>query len=170
MVDSQRLEARSEGPRQNHGADAASFCGCSAAAEGRSTQIKRLFNFDERSRYVIENKGSAKRTKPNEADFCEGEIQRNRAVLCGPTWAVALRIHRHQSADVCATRRIRRLRSFHESLREIADPTGQGSAPADEGGIRIKIETRDGTFHGRDGAGGRSRTGLTVRRRSRLDT
>jgi hypothetical protein len=30
---------------------------------------KRVSIFDERSHYVIENKGSAKRTKPNEANF-----------------------------------------------------------------------------------------------------
>ena len=33
---------------------------------------KRVSIFDERSHYVIENKGSAKRTKPNEANFPSG--------------------------------------------------------------------------------------------------
>jgi hypothetical protein len=34
----------------------------------RNPQKKRVSIFDERSHYVIENKGSGKRTKPNEAN------------------------------------------------------------------------------------------------------
>jgi hypothetical protein len=32
-------------------------------------------NFDERSHYVVENKGSAKRTKPNEANFRKAKLE-----------------------------------------------------------------------------------------------
>ena len=38
----------------------------------RGTRKKRVSKFDERSHYVIENKGSAKRTKPNKANFPSG--------------------------------------------------------------------------------------------------
>ena len=38
-------------------------------AEWRFRRKKRVSKFDERSRYVIENKGSRLRTKPNEANF-----------------------------------------------------------------------------------------------------
>ena len=34
---------------------------------------KRVSKFDERTHYVIENKGSGKRTKPNEANFVGGK-------------------------------------------------------------------------------------------------
>ena len=36
--------------------------------------------FDERSRYIIENKGLAKRTKPNEADFAGTKSVQNQGL------------------------------------------------------------------------------------------
>jgi hypothetical protein len=38
---------------------------------------KRVSFFDEQSRYVVENTGSAKRTKPIKADFIAGETPRD---------------------------------------------------------------------------------------------
>ena len=48
------------GPRWN---------GCRPGARGRSHRKKRVSIFDQQSHYVIENKGSEKRTKPNKAKF-----------------------------------------------------------------------------------------------------
>ena len=41
--------------------------------QGGEIRKKRVSNFDERTHYVIENKGSGKRTKPNEANFVGGK-------------------------------------------------------------------------------------------------
>jgi hypothetical protein len=50
---------------------------CSAGARSRSLQKKRVSNFDEQSRYVIETKGSGKRTKPNKANLVGGKDCKN---------------------------------------------------------------------------------------------
>ena len=52
---------------------ASAYCPVFRGLVGRKLRKKRVSNFDEQSRYVIENKGSAKQTKPNKADFFEGE-------------------------------------------------------------------------------------------------
>ena len=67
---------------------------------------KRVSKFDERSHYVIENKGSGKRTKPNEANFaggktlpaCSADLFRRSAV--GSTLPSK---SRRPSEQVCAT-------------------------------------------------------------------
>ena len=88
MEDGQRLKGRRKSLRHNHGGVATLFTGGPAPARAgngpgtpvlrrepfaastrRCPQKKRVSIFDERSRYVIENKGSAKRTKPNEANY-----------------------------------------------------------------------------------------------------
>jgi hypothetical protein len=47
----------------------------------RSPQKKRVSNFDERSHYVVENKGSAKRTKPNKANFRKAKLETQNSKL-----------------------------------------------------------------------------------------
>jgi hypothetical protein len=74
-----RLESGIEMQRSDQGREQ----GETARADGGSSRKKRLFIFDERSRYVIENKGSAKRTKPNEADFRSMKIRASSPALGG---------------------------------------------------------------------------------------
>jgi len=59
--------------------------GVSTACGKAKFSKKRMSNFDEQSHYVIENKGSEKRTKPNKANFCGGKTLagRGRFVTCG---------------------------------------------------------------------------------------
>ena len=49
--------------------------GVSPTMEGDRVSKKRLFIFDEQSRYIIENTGSAKLTKPNKANLMSQVIE-----------------------------------------------------------------------------------------------
>ena len=72
MEDAQKFGAGSESRPHQHG-----LVGAKGAvlygAHGAKEQKKRVSIFDEQSHYVIENKGSVKRTKPNKADLT-GEL------------------------------------------------------------------------------------------------
>jgi hypothetical protein len=66
MEDSRKLEARSESRCPNHGVVGATGTVIYRASGGEATASKKKKN-DERSQYIIENKGSGLQTNPNEA-------------------------------------------------------------------------------------------------------
>jgi len=68
MEDAQKLKACSENRWHSHGVFGANGTVVYKAQEGEKAE-KRMFKFDEQSHHLIENKGSAKRTKPNKPNF-----------------------------------------------------------------------------------------------------